>query len=787
MNALPVITLCPAGTVHVASSRLRCHVLARELARLGCPVHVGLQPGVVPDVLYVQKLVTPEILAVAQQVKQRGGQVIFDIDDFGDALSWVRAEPALFAEFLALCAVVSVDTDVRRDVFAKDAQYQGIPQFWVIPDPIDYVDAEVPTPAAPARAATAGLDGCWFGNGPNVKPAVPYMAAALQTGRLARFGVITNAGLVPQLQATWPMLAVEAWQLDTFADRLRQSDFCLLIHDTNIEGVQKSNNKMLAALGLGVVPLVSNTPAYAQTAHQIGIPELLINRPEDLAELLQGERLQQLRERVRGPACQQALAGFMPASVAQDFLNKVIQLQATPQSASPAVVAPAAAPIRLNLGCGDMLLPGYVNVDVAMERAGKQPDVCCDVRNLSAFPDNHADEVMAIHVIEHFYRWEVVDLLKEWVRVLKPGGKLVLECPNLLAACEALIKNPEMAARPDQAGNRTMWCFYGDPGWKDPLMCHRWLYTPQSLAQVMAEAGLGELSQQPALFKVREPRDMRIVGVKPLKVAAAVPAEQQPQAGALPRQLFNVADVIVTENTVGQETVRDLWFGPTPKFRQSSFLPERPAYMALEYTRTLMASLLLQPAPRRALVLGLGGGAVPRALKHLRGDQIEVDVVDVKQEVFYVAHKYFGMERLADYNFYLCDAQEYVRRCSKSYDLIVVDVWDEEGVPGWMLTPSFWAGVRRIAGDDAVVCTNAPMVIAPQLVERFTQAFPTHCVVGQQNLALFGSTSAELSAAQLQARAGQLQASLLELGVQIEPLAQGMSATLVSTAPVDAR
>jgi hypothetical protein len=45
-------------------------------------------------------------------------------------------------------------------------------------------------------------------------------------------------------------------------------------------------------------------------------------------------------------------------------------------------------------------------------------------------------------------------------------------------------------------------------------MIHRWGYTPRSLATVMAAAGLTELKQEPAQFKLREPRDMRIVGTK---------------------------------------------------------------------------------------------------------------------------------------------------------------------------------------------------------------------------------------------------------------------------------
>jgi SAM-dependent methyltransferase len=171
--------------------------------------------------------------------------------------------------------------------------------------------------------------------------------------------------------------------------------------------------------------------------------------------------------------------------------------------------------IRLNLGYGDKILPNFLNVDVAHERAGKQPDVICDVRNLEKFSDNYADEILAVHVVEHFWRWEVESILREWVRVLKPGGKMILECPNLKSACEEFLKNPDAAALPGQEGQKTMWVFYGDPRWTDPLMVHRWGYTPLSLAQVMHQAGLVELRQEPAQFKLREPRDMRITGLKP--------------------------------------------------------------------------------------------------------------------------------------------------------------------------------------------------------------------------------------------------------------------------------
>ncbi|MEL0214826.1 MAG: hypothetical protein VW948_03490, partial [Burkholderiaceae bacterium] len=94
-------------------------------------------------------------------------------------------------------------------------------------------------------------------------------------------------------------------------------------------------------------------------------------------------------------------------------------------------------------------------------------------------------------------------------------GKLILECPNLISACEEFLKDPEAGASPNKEGQRTMWVFYGDPRWRDPLMVHRWGYTPKSLAALLHNCGLTELKQEPAQFKLKEPRDMRITGIKP--------------------------------------------------------------------------------------------------------------------------------------------------------------------------------------------------------------------------------------------------------------------------------
>jgi len=88
--------------------------------------------------------------------------------------------------------------------------------------------------------------------------------------------------------------------------------------------------------------------------------------------------------------------------------------------------------IMLNLGCGNVglgneSLKGFINVDL---EGKKQKDfVKADVRDLP-FPDNYADYILAREVLEHIPFLNIMNTLVEWVRVLKPGGRMVITSPN---------------------------------------------------------------------------------------------------------------------------------------------------------------------------------------------------------------------------------------------------------------------------------------------------------------------------------------------------------------------
>lgn len=78
--------------------------------------------------------------------------------------------------------------------------------------------------------------------------------------------------------------------------------------------------------------------------------------------------------------------------------------------------------IKLHLGCGNRRLPGFLHID--QDEKSDDLDYCQDIKDLSNFENDSVDEIYSCGTIVYFDRYEVVDVLKEWRRVLKPGGIL---------------------------------------------------------------------------------------------------------------------------------------------------------------------------------------------------------------------------------------------------------------------------------------------------------------------------------------------------------------------------
>ena len=142
--------------------------------------------------------------------------------------------------------------------------------------------------------------------------------------------------------------------------------------------------------------------------------------------------------------------------------------------------------------------------------------------------------------------------------------------------------------------------------------------------------------------------------------------------------------------------------------RQSCIDLQQPNRLMFEYTQMMLGSLLLNPDPRSILIIGLGGGTLPRTLGKLL-PEADIDVVEIDPAVVSVAGQYFNYQPSAHQHVYEEDGRAYVRRMlrtDKRYQLIMLDAYDNQYIPEHLLTQEFLTQVRSLLAPNGIVAAN---------------------------------------------------------------------------------
>lgn len=157
-------------------------------------------------------------------------------------------------------------------------------------------------------------------------------------------------------------------------------------------------------------------------------------------------------------------------------------------------LAETGTPIKFNMGAGNDRTPGYITVDKFSSHA----DVKQDLLELS-LPQSCADEILAMHIVEHLPQHRVPEVLHKWLNILKPGGRLIIETPNI----EELFRSFETAT--DEERHTLTSCIYGayveeinerteKYGADSP---HIWGYYPKNLSSLLEQIGYQEIQVLP--------------------------------------------------------------------------------------------------------------------------------------------------------------------------------------------------------------------------------------------------------------------------------------------------
>jgi predicted SAM-dependent methyltransferase len=141
------------------------------------------------------------------------------------------------------------------------------------------------------------------------------------------------------------------------------------------------------------------------------------------------------------------------------------------------------AKVALNLGCGEVLREGMINCDLYFEHPKIRK---VDCRYLDAWPDNTVDMIEAQQLLEHLTMADALAALKEWRRVLRIGGILVVTVPDIGAVLEWLSGAVNFSPL---VWREAMRAIYGSQDREG--MEHKSGYTPEYLEALLRKIGYG--------------------------------------------------------------------------------------------------------------------------------------------------------------------------------------------------------------------------------------------------------------------------------------------------------
>lgn len=163
-------------------------------------------------------------------------------------------------------------------------------------------------------------------------------------------------------------------------------------------------------------------------------------------------------------------------------------------------------------------------------------------------------------------------------------------------------------------------------------------------------------------------------------------------------------EIYITQNGA----TREMWFRKgNDFFLQSRININKPNNLVLIYSKMMIAALLLQPKPKRILMLGLGGCVVSNFLAYLYPHTV-IDVIEIDQKVIELAKIFFYFKETLNYRVYQEDGRRFVQGASgkEPYHLVYLDAFKSGSIPFHLKTIQFYRELASLLYPESVVASN---------------------------------------------------------------------------------
>lgn len=163
----------------------------------------------------------------------------------------------------------------------------------------------------------------------------------------------------------------------------------------------------------------------------------------------------------------------------------------------------------------------------------------------------------------------------------------------------------------------------------------------------------------------------------------------------------------------------------------------------LPYINYFLIPYLMNPKIKNILLIGMGSGKIINDFEFLFEGLKSIDVVDLEENITNIAKNYFSFKESDKFNFILQDGITYLRNNKRKYDLIVVDVANNDGIDLRFLSDEYFKIIKKSLKKDGIFVSN--MCASPDFNNKknkfFTDFFPQYNKFFENNLIFKGNYS----------------------------------------------
>ncbi len=114
------------------------------------------------------------------------------------------------------------------------------------------------------------------------------------------------------------------------------------------------------------------------------------------------------------------------------------------------------------------------------------------------------------------------------------------------------------------------------------------------------------------------------------------------------------------------------------------------------------------------LVLGVGGGSILKLLQDEFQFNRKIIGIELDPKVITIANRFFGLNKRDNIEIYNTDASIFVKETTLTFDLIVIDIFQDKKMPDFLFSESFMNDLRKILSEKGCILFNSIVTLSTE-------------------------------------------------------------------------